>query len=55
MTLATGVRTHIVTDPNLRKTRLIAWTVAITAVLVVLDYLTGAQFVAFVGGLLGMA
>lgn len=40
------------TDPNLRKTRLIGWTVVIAAVLVVFGYITGGAWLAFVGGLL---
>ena len=40
------------TDPNLRKTRLIGWVVVIAAVLVVCGYITGPAWLAFVGGLL---
>jgi hypothetical protein len=40
------------TDPNLRKTRLVGWVILIAAVLVVFDYITGAEWLAFAGGLI---
>lgn len=43
------------TDANLRKTRLIGWTVVIAAALVVFGYITGPAWLGFVGGLLGAA